>query len=110
MRLLTMWFRFPHAPVSCVESTSCSYDRSSPRTLVSVPAPPPYLRTPPVFKPVVSIDKNESDYYVITLIPLSYSDPCFVFCISLSLIILSPSSINLSDLRPTLASNLRLKI
>ena len=41
MRLLTMWFRIPHAPVSCVDSTSsCLHDHSSPRTLVSVPALP----------------------------------------------------------------------
>ena len=40
MQLLTMWFHIPHAPISCVDSTSCPYDRSSPRTPVPVPAPP----------------------------------------------------------------------
>jgi len=43
MRLTTMRSRFPHAPVSCVDSTSCSYNHSSPRTPVPVPAPPPNL-------------------------------------------------------------------
>jgi len=82
---ITMWFRFPHAPVSCVDSTSCSYDRSSPQTPVSVPAPPLNLRTPPVFKPVVSISTNQSDYCVILCSAL-------LFCISLSLLLRSLSA------------------
>ena len=39
MRLLTMWFLISRAPVSCVDSTSCPYDCSSPRT--------PYPLLPP---------------------------------------------------------------
>jgi len=36
-----------------------------PRTPIPVPALPPYLRTPPVFKPIVSVNTNQSDYFVI---------------------------------------------
>jgi len=72
MWLLTMWFLISHAPVSCVDSTSCPYDRSSPRTLYPLLPPnsdtrsrsTPWLRTPPVFKPAVSLDTNQSDYCI----------------------------------------------
>ena len=64
MQLLTRWFLIPHAPVSYVDPTSCPYNCSSPRTPVPVPALPPWLQTPPVFKPAVSIDTNQSDYCV----------------------------------------------
>ena len=38
-----------------------------PWTPVPVPAPPHYLRTPPVFKPAVSIDTKQYDYFTLFL-------------------------------------------
>ena len=61
-----------YAIVNYVDSTSCPCDRSSPRTpyLLLLPnsdtrsCSAPWLRTPPVFKPAVSIDTTQSDYCV----------------------------------------------
>jgi len=61
---------FPHALASCVDSTSCSFDHSSPQTLISGSAPPPDLQTPLVFKPCIFFDTNQSDYHVLLLIVL----------------------------------------
>jgi len=81
-----------------------------PRTLVSVPAPPPYLRTPPVFKPVVSISTNQSDYYV-TFPYVLHSLSLFVFSLSSYYVLNSLRIILLlSDLRQTPASDLCLKL
>ena len=44
----------------------------------------PWLWTPPVFKPVVSIDTNQSDYFIIVFTCVSFLT--FSFCVSLCLI------------------------
>ena len=92
-----------------VDSTSCPCDRSSPRTPYPLLLPnsdtrarsAPWFRTPPVFKPVVSIDTNQSDYCVsyvtLHLIPLSRYSRFFLssFCKPPLTNSLSPDSVRL---------------
>jgi len=89
MRLIIISFCFPHALMSCVDLTSCYFNCSSFVLQYLFPLRP-LASEPLIFKPCISFNANQSDYYV--------SLHIFAFSYVLIALTLFPSTPTSSDL------------